>query len=399
MRELRIKYSRSVRWGLAVTGLVLSFVLWPVNAPQAQRGGSETPVNITGVTTHTKGQDAVVSFSGDGALARAQTWQDDEGFHVVVYKGQNALRAGLPRGVKTRRVGDSLELVVPVKAGGNVYVQPRFNQLDLVVGGGLQAGAQMQENARQAHAATAQQASERGEQSTRKGRAASTQDADEVSAREPGKRKQSEVQEVAQTANTRSQASAATGAQSDAQSRAAASASQQAQNMLPSSYQGGAQPVQSNQQGASAPVEVAQLNTPPAPQTGVQMPVAAAATTTSALNFPLTVLGLCCTGGIVAFLFLYRRQRKAADEDGEETEETSTALTRPAPKALSKTETKTETGDRPSTVGLEPHPHGDRRGDARRKNLGRRASDKQSGVAVAAPVAQAAAEKPERRHE
>ena len=404
MRELRLTYSRGVRWGIALAGLVLSIVLWPVNAPRAQRTGGETPVNITGVTTRTKGQDAVVSISGDGALARAQTWQDDEGFHVVVYKGQNALRGGVPRGVKTRRVGDSLELVVPVKSGGSVYVEPRFNQLDLVVGGGLQAGAQAQENARQAHAATAQQQpSERGEQPTRRGRAAGAQSEDEAGARESGKRKQSEVKESAQAANTRAQSSAAAGVQSDAQGRAAVSASQQAQNMLPSSYQGGGQPAQNNQP-ASGATEVAQLNAPPAPPTvgqqpAAQMPVEAAATaSTSALNFPLTVLGLCCTGGIVAFLFLYRRQRKAADADGEEIEETSMALTRPAPKALSKTEAKTEAGAPASTVGLEPHPHGDRRVDSRRKNLGRRASDKQSGVVASAPTTQVAAEKPERRH-
>ncbi|HYY42379.1 MAG TPA: hypothetical protein VE775_06560, partial [Pyrinomonadaceae bacterium] len=163
MRELRLKNSRTMRWLLAAAGLGLSFALYPVTAPHAQRGGSETPVNVTDVTTHTKGQDAVVSIAGDGALARAQTWQDDEGFHVVVYKGQNAVRAGLPRGVKARRVGDSLELVVPVKAGGNVYVRPRFNQLDLFVGGGLQAGAESHDNARQAHGSAAEP--QTGEQS------------------------------------------------------------------------------------------------------------------------------------------------------------------------------------------------------------------------------------------
>src|SRR5436305_5868680 len=126
MRELSLKNSRSLRWSLAAAGVV-GLSIWPAVTPQAQRGSSETPVNITGVTTHTKGQDAVVTVSSDGALAHAQTWQDDEGFHVVVYKGQGALR-GLPRGVKARRVGDSLELVVPVKPGGSVYVEPRFNQ-------------------------------------------------------------------------------------------------------------------------------------------------------------------------------------------------------------------------------------------------------------------------------
>src|SRR5207237_3950495 len=156
MLEFSFNNTRHLRWGLAAAS-VIGLSIWPIVTPQAQRGGSETPVSVTGVTTHTKGQDAVVTVSGDGALSRAQTWQDDEGFHVVVYKGQGAMR-NLPRGVKARRVGDSLELVVPVKPGGSVYVEPRFNQLDLVVGGGLQAGAS--ESARQAPHASPAQASE-----------------------------------------------------------------------------------------------------------------------------------------------------------------------------------------------------------------------------------------------
>src|SRR5919206_213540 len=157
MRELRIKNGRSLRWGLAVAAGLMCLSLWPIRAPQAQRG--ETPVNVTGVTTQKKGTDAVVSIAGDGALTRAQTWQDDEGFHVVVYKGQNALRTGLPRGVKARRVGDSLELVVPVKSGAGVYVQPHNNQLDVVVGGGLGQATDDNEGGRQlAHSATSQTA-------------------------------------------------------------------------------------------------------------------------------------------------------------------------------------------------------------------------------------------------
>src|ERR1041384_7639748 len=110
MLELSLKKSRRLRWGLAAAS-VIGLSIWPFVAPQAQRSSSETPVSVTGVTTRPKGQDSVVTVSGDGALSRAQTWQDDEGFHVVVYKGQSTVRS-LPRGVKARRVGDSLELVV-----------------------------------------------------------------------------------------------------------------------------------------------------------------------------------------------------------------------------------------------------------------------------------------------
>ncbi|HEX8119568.1 MAG TPA: HEAT repeat domain-containing protein, partial [Pyrinomonadaceae bacterium] len=61
------------------------------------------------------------------------TWQDDEGFHVVLVNGQ---ATGSTRGVRVQRVGNSLEMVVPVKRGANVTVQPHGNRLDLVVTGG-----------------------------------------------------------------------------------------------------------------------------------------------------------------------------------------------------------------------------------------------------------------------
>ena len=55
------------------------------------------------------------------------------------------IEPGAARGVKVERVGNSLELVVPVRRGANVTVQPRGNRLDLVVTGG-QGGALSVEN-------------------------------------------------------------------------------------------------------------------------------------------------------------------------------------------------------------------------------------------------------------
>jgi HEAT repeat protein len=86
----------------------------------------------------------VVSISADGSLGRAQTWQDPEGFHIVLVNGQAGPGAS-GAGVKARRVGNSLELVVPVRRGASVTVEPRGNRLDLVVTGG-QAGALNVEN-------------------------------------------------------------------------------------------------------------------------------------------------------------------------------------------------------------------------------------------------------------
>ncbi len=401
MRELRLQHSRRIRWGLAVVGLIAGLLLWPLAAPQAQRGVGEAPVNVTGVTAHPKGGDAVVSISGDSALARAQTWQDDEGFHVVVYKGRNAIK-GLPRGVKARRVGDSLELVVPVKAGRSVYVQPRFNQLDLVVGGGLQTSGETNDDARPlAHggAAQQQQSGERNTQPTRKVKAADEQAGSAVVvARESNKRKQTGVQE---SAPAQSQHSAPPPPHSTTTPTATANA-QPAQNVLPATYQAGTVLGQNGQLAAIQPVSVAppQANVPalapPLEQPAQAVAGAAEASTlpTSALSFPLMALGLCFTGGLVAFLFIYRRQRKP-DEGWEEVndEEVSTALTKATSKALSKTDTRSME----PVQRLEPNAQGERRRTERRVNLGRRNSDKVNGVAPAVLTAPQSGEKHERK--
>ncbi len=394
MRELKLRYSRTVRWGLAIGALVAGLALWPVTKPQAQRGVGETPVNVTGVTTRTKGSDAVVSISSDGALSRAQTWQDDEGFHVVVYKGQSAMK-GLPRGVKARRVGDSLELVVPVKASGSVYVQPHFNQLDLVVGGGLQTGDEPKESARSAvrGGVAAQQPIEHNAPPARREKAAREESNGNFVARESSKRKQTEAQEArpAQPQNLPAQARTTTD-------------TQHAQNTLPATYQSGVVLTQNGQLAASQPMSATQPQTndqtvalpSPAPPL---LPVvdATAVAQSSTMNMPLTVLGLCFSGGLVAFLFIYRRQRKT-DDDWTDTavEETSTALTKATPMALRKSEPQGAEFTQ-SVQRLEPNAQGERRDTARRVNLGRRTGDKASAAAPVVLPTQQNGDKPERK--
>jgi HEAT repeat protein len=120
--------SRCVRLGL-VAAAGVSLALSGPEQPLAQQRYKEPTVTVTGVSS----SGNVVSISADGSLNRAQTWQDAEGFHVVLVNGQ---ATGSTRGVRVQHVGNSLELVVPVKRGANVTVQPRGNRLDLVVTGG-----------------------------------------------------------------------------------------------------------------------------------------------------------------------------------------------------------------------------------------------------------------------
>ena len=102
--------------------------------PQAQQRFREPTVKVTSVTS----AGNVFSITADGSLSHAQTWQDAEGFHVMLVNGQSEL-GGSARGVKVRRVSNTLELVIPVKAGAGVTVQPRGSRLDLVVTGGTGA--------------------------------------------------------------------------------------------------------------------------------------------------------------------------------------------------------------------------------------------------------------------
>src|SRR3712207_664587 len=113
--------SRCVRLGLVAAAGVSLALSGPEQQPLAQQRFREPTVTVTGVSS----SGNVVSISADGSLNRAQTWQDAEGFHVVLVNGEAA--AGAARGPEARRVGNSLESVGPVKRGANAIVQPRGN--------------------------------------------------------------------------------------------------------------------------------------------------------------------------------------------------------------------------------------------------------------------------------
>ncbi len=130
--------SRCVRLGL-VTALGFGMAFCPPVSPRAQRV-KEAGVKVTSIASSSRGKDGVVSISGDGNLNRAQTFQENGKFHIVLPYAKSDLPNGAPHGVKMQRVGDSLEIIVPVKPGASVTVQPRFNRLDLVVNGGLGDG-------------------------------------------------------------------------------------------------------------------------------------------------------------------------------------------------------------------------------------------------------------------
>jgi len=126
--------------GLARTlcvGLLLAGVaLVPTLSPFAQKR-KDAPYTVTGVSSSQAGGATVVSVSADAPMTRTQTWQDEEGFHMSLPGATPGALKGLPKGVTVRNLGKSLEVVVAVKPGSGVTVDPQSNRLNLVIRGGL----------------------------------------------------------------------------------------------------------------------------------------------------------------------------------------------------------------------------------------------------------------------
>lgn len=119
-----------------VGALLIIVALMPEISPLAQRR-NEGPYSVTGVSSRKTVDGTVVSVSADAQLNRTQTWQDEEGFHMSLPGARPGSIKGLPKGVTVRNLGKSLELVVSVKSGTGVTVDPQFNRLNLIVKGNL----------------------------------------------------------------------------------------------------------------------------------------------------------------------------------------------------------------------------------------------------------------------
>ena len=131
-----IRKINKLMYASAVTTLLAILTLRPPVATRAQRA-KESPARVAEIQARPTRNGTVVTISADVPLHRAQTWQDGEGIHVAVpYAGGSTVKR-VPRGVKVRQLGRSLEIVVPVKPGANVTVEPHFNRLNLVVNGDL----------------------------------------------------------------------------------------------------------------------------------------------------------------------------------------------------------------------------------------------------------------------
>lgn len=88
---------------------------------------------VSNVSAEASGSGVVVSIAADAPVGRAQSWQDLEGYHLVLPNTTVDSSLKAIRGVKFRRIGSSLEVLVQTKAGSKVMAQAANNQINLVV--------------------------------------------------------------------------------------------------------------------------------------------------------------------------------------------------------------------------------------------------------------------------
>ncbi|HKO61954.1 MAG TPA: HEAT repeat domain-containing protein [Pyrinomonadaceae bacterium] len=134
----RVTYRRLTQTGVRLIlgfSVTFSFILASPGFGEAQR--LYMPAKITEVSARPSAAGTVVTISADSNLSKAQTWHDDEGYHVVLPDTVSDYSLKLARGVKLRRVGSSLEVLLQTKAGSRVSMQSVGNQISLAVDGNL----------------------------------------------------------------------------------------------------------------------------------------------------------------------------------------------------------------------------------------------------------------------
>lgn len=122
-----------------LTGVILfcaAVAVGPQFVSHAQH--PHVPAKVSNISSQTSASGSVVTIAADNALSRPQTWQDEEGFHVVLPNtiSTDSLKPG--RGVKVRRVGGSLEIIAQTRPGTRVSLSSGQNQLSLVIDGKLE---------------------------------------------------------------------------------------------------------------------------------------------------------------------------------------------------------------------------------------------------------------------
>ena len=261
----------------SVSLLLVVVALLPTISPFAQKR-NEGPYQVTGVSSRKTGDGTVVTVTADAPLNRTQTWQDEEGFHMSLPGASPGSLKGLPRGVTVRNLGKSLEVVVAVKPGAGVTVDPQFNTLNLIVKGGIdteRSAAQLEAPVRRAPAET------RAEQPS-----------DYEPVRQPRERRM-----FSETAPLNS----LPGERRDIAQPTNATAGMPANALAPNATAPGALPATSPQPGASPAASPAQLV--PATDPGITPAGSDPAAQTAAAPSAIEISGEQASGGIISAIF------------------------------------------------------------------------------------------------
>ena len=125
------------RLGLVLT---LSFVVVGVFFQMASYAqGPSVPSKVSAVSSRPSGTGTIVSIAADTPLSRTQNWWDAEGYHLVFPNTVPADSLKPVRGVKVRRVGTAMEVLLQTKPGSKVSMEPDGNLVNLVVDRSLDA--------------------------------------------------------------------------------------------------------------------------------------------------------------------------------------------------------------------------------------------------------------------
>ncbi len=121
---------------ISATALLLLFAIAPTLETRAQ-DIRYSPLRVSSVTAQDSINGTTVSIVAEGSLRRAQTWQDSDGYHVVVPYATAHNSVKPVKGVKVRRLGQALEILVQAPPGTGVSAQVDNNRLNVFVDGDL----------------------------------------------------------------------------------------------------------------------------------------------------------------------------------------------------------------------------------------------------------------------
>lgn len=113
--------------------MALLFVAAVVPQLVSHAQNSYVPTRSASISAQPYASGVLIAIAADGPLARPQSWQDGEGYHLILPNTSSASSLKTVRGVKLRRIGNSLEVLLQTKAGSKVSVQAQGNQINLVV--------------------------------------------------------------------------------------------------------------------------------------------------------------------------------------------------------------------------------------------------------------------------